>query len=322
MKLAGDHRFERAGVQDVWDALFDPEVLAAAMPGCEKLELVDGKLVGEMVIKVGPVSGKFSGTVAFADVVAPASYRMVIDGKGGPGFVNATAALTLTADGDGTRLTYDADAKIGGKLASVGERLVLASSRAIAKQSLDNLGTNIAIRIANRTGATPAAAPASTEPTTETPAPPTAPAAPSEAAIVAAATTPTTEPAAPAEAASASTTDTVTPAEAAIVAAATTPTEPAAPAEAASASAAAKTDAAGARSTDAAAKGDVEVAKAPATTPAASAEVAVTAPKQAYVKADAKALAATATKAALGAMWPYLVVAAAAIALVVWLLVR
>ncbi|MCW5802989.1 MAG: carbon monoxide dehydrogenase subunit G [Deltaproteobacteria bacterium] len=316
MKLAGDHRFERAGVQDVWDALFDPEVLAAAMPGCEKLELVDGKLVGEMVIKVGPVSGKFSGTVAFADVVAPASYRMVIDGKGGPGFVNATAALTLTADGDGTKLTYDADAKIGGKLASVGERLVLASSRAIAKQSLDNLGTNIAIRIANRTGATPAAAPASTEPTTETPAPPPAPAAPTEAAIVAAATTPTTEPAAPAEAASASAT------EAAIVAAATTPTEPAAPAEAASASAAAKTDAAGARSTDAAAKGDVEVSKAPDTTPAASAEVAVTAPKQAYVKADAKALAATATKAALGAMWPYLVVAAAAIALVVWLLVR
>ena len=60
MKLEGDYRFE-ASVQEVWDALFDPVILAAVMPGCEKLELVDGHYVGEIKIKVGPVLGKFTG---------------------------------------------------------------------------------------------------------------------------------------------------------------------------------------------------------------------------------------------------------------------
>ena len=62
MKLEGDYRFD-ATVKDVWDALFDPAVLAAALPGCEKLERVDGQVVGQMKIKIGPVSGSFTGKV-------------------------------------------------------------------------------------------------------------------------------------------------------------------------------------------------------------------------------------------------------------------
>ena len=62
MKLEGDYRFD-ATVKDVWDALFDPAVLAAALPGCEKLERVDGQFVGQMKIKIGPVSGSFTGKV-------------------------------------------------------------------------------------------------------------------------------------------------------------------------------------------------------------------------------------------------------------------
>lgn len=147
MKLAGDYRFD-APVKDVWDALFDPAVLAAAMPGCEKLERVDGQFVGEMKIKIGPVSGTFAGKVELADVEEPSRYRMVIDGRGSAGFVKATAKVELAPDGDGTRLRYDADAQVGGKIASVGERLIDASSRAIVKQSLDNLHENVKIRAA------------------------------------------------------------------------------------------------------------------------------------------------------------------------------
>ncbi|MEO8699107.1 MAG: carbon monoxide dehydrogenase subunit G [Kofleriaceae bacterium] len=147
MKLDGEYHFD-AGVQDVWDALFDTAVLAAALPGCEKLEEVDGVLVGAMTIKIGPISGKFTGKVSFEDKVEPTGYKMTIDGRGPQGFVKATATIGLAADGDGTKITYAADAQIGGKLASVGQRLIDASARAITKQSLDNLHENIKIRAA------------------------------------------------------------------------------------------------------------------------------------------------------------------------------
>src|SRR5512143_3822372 len=110
MKLAGDFLFE-APVQEVWDALFDPAVLAAAMPGCEKLELVDGRYVGEMNIKAGPVQGKFAGKVELKEQVPPEHYTMIVDGRGGPGFVKATATVALAADGDGTKIHYAADAQ-------------------------------------------------------------------------------------------------------------------------------------------------------------------------------------------------------------------
>src|SRR5262245_9414679 len=149
MKLAGDYLFD-APVQEVWNALFDPEILAAVMPGCEKLELVDGHDRGDLNVKVGPVQGKFTGTVDLKDTDEPRSYTMLIDGRGAPGFVKATAAVTLEPEGSGTRIRYDADAQVGGKVASVGQRLLEASARAIIKQSLEGLHENTRIRAASR----------------------------------------------------------------------------------------------------------------------------------------------------------------------------
>ena len=154
MKLEGDYRFD-AAVQDVWNALFDPAVLAAALPGCEKLDLVDGAYVGEMTIKVGPISGKFTGKVQLEDKVEPERYKMIVDGRGPQGFVKATATIALAADRDGTKLHYDADAQIGGKIASVGQRLIDASARAITKQALDNLHENIKRRVAQKAAEVP-----------------------------------------------------------------------------------------------------------------------------------------------------------------------
>jgi len=154
VKLEGDYRFD-AAVQDVWNALFDPAVLAAALPGCEKLDLVDGAYVGEMTIKVGPISGKFTGKVQLEDKVEPERYKMIVDGRGPQGFVKATATIALAADGDGTKLHYDADAQIGGKIASVGQRLIDASARAITKQALDNLHENIKRRVAQKAAEVP-----------------------------------------------------------------------------------------------------------------------------------------------------------------------
>ncbi|MBV9947032.1 MAG: carbon monoxide dehydrogenase subunit G, partial [Myxococcales bacterium] len=130
MKLEGDFVFE-APVEEVWKALFDPLVLAAAMPGCEKLERVGEQYQGDLHIKVGPVQGKFAGKVDLKDVDEPRSYTMLVEGRGAAGFVRATAAVTLEPEGEATVLHYVADAQVGGKIASVGQRLLEASARAI-----------------------------------------------------------------------------------------------------------------------------------------------------------------------------------------------
>jgi carbon monoxide dehydrogenase subunit G len=145
MKLEGDYVFE-APVQEVWDALMDPVVLAAVMPGCDKLELVDGAYVGELNIKIGPIQGKFAGKVDLKDVEEREGYSMTIDGRGAPGFVKATATVQIEAAGTNTKMLYNADAQVGGKIASVGQRLLDASAKAIAKQTLEGLHENIKVR--------------------------------------------------------------------------------------------------------------------------------------------------------------------------------
>jgi hypothetical protein len=177
MKLEGDYRFD-APAREVWDALFDTDILAAALPGCEKLERTDDMLVGDMTIKVGPITAKLTGKVKLEDIVEPTSYKMIIDGRGPQGFVNATATIALAADGDdATILKYSADANIGGKIASVGARLLDASARAVTKQSLENLHTNIKIRVgAKRMAAIPRID--VEKPVTPDPASPPAPAPP------------------------------------------------------------------------------------------------------------------------------------------------
>jgi uncharacterized protein len=154
MKLEGDYLFD-APMEEVWKALLDPVVLAATMPGCEKLDVVDGQYQGDLHIKVGPIQGKFSGKVDLKNMSPPTSYTMVVDGRGAPGFVKASALVKLEREGEQTRLRYDADAQVGGKIASVGQRLLEASARAITKQSLEGLHENIKIRVAAAKTASP-----------------------------------------------------------------------------------------------------------------------------------------------------------------------
>jgi carbon monoxide dehydrogenase subunit G len=116
------------------------------MPGCEKLELVDDAYVGDLNIKVGPVQGKFHGKVVLADVVKEQGYTMTVDGRGAPGFVKAKAAVKLTPEGAQTLMVYDADAQVGGRIASVGQRLIDSSARAIIKESLEGLNANVTAR--------------------------------------------------------------------------------------------------------------------------------------------------------------------------------
>lgn len=141
MKIAGEYTFD-ASRDMVWDALQNPEVLASIMPGCEKLELVgDNEYEGALKIKVGPVQGEFQGRVKLEDINPPESYSMTVNGQGAPGFVKGKGGLKLAAEGDQTVMTYEGEAQVGGRIASVGQRLLDSSAKSIIKQSLEGLNT-------------------------------------------------------------------------------------------------------------------------------------------------------------------------------------
>ncbi|MEO1481915.1 MAG: carbon monoxide dehydrogenase subunit G [Myxococcota bacterium] len=147
MKLAGDYTFD-APKKVVWDALLDPVVLASVLPGCDKLELVDGVYEGALNVKVGPVQGKFQGKVKLEDLRELEGYTMVVDGKGAPGFVKANATIQLTETDGKTNMSYESTAKVGGRVASVGQRLVEASAKAVIAQSLEGLNETMKQRAA------------------------------------------------------------------------------------------------------------------------------------------------------------------------------
>lgn len=149
MKIDGSYTF--AAPRDVvWPMLLDPQVLANVMPGCEKLEEIgENQYKGVLKIKVGPVQGKFNGKVTLTDINEPDSYNMDVDGKGPAGFVKGTGGLALADGEDGTTvMTYQGDAKVGGRIASVGQRLIDTSAKAIIRQSLDGLNQQIEARVA------------------------------------------------------------------------------------------------------------------------------------------------------------------------------
>jgi hypothetical protein len=135
MDLTGEYRIPAAR-QDVWEALNDPEVLKQCIDGCQELSKdSDTQFSAKVTAKVGPVKAKFSGKVTLSDLDPPNGYKISGEGQGGvAGFAKGGATVKLTEDGADTVLSYSANAEVGGKLASVGSRLV----EGVAKKQADD----------------------------------------------------------------------------------------------------------------------------------------------------------------------------------------
>ena len=148
MIVDGEHTFPGPR-QSVWDLLQDPEVLAKAMPGAQRLERT-GEWMYEGVIRigVGPVTAaEWRLTVAIHEPLPPASYVMQVDSKGPLGFTRGTANVELVEVEIGTRMLYRADLSIGGKVAGVGQRLLDQVAKMLTRKGLDALNEELERRL-------------------------------------------------------------------------------------------------------------------------------------------------------------------------------
>lgn len=134
MKIQGTSDIP-ASRERVWGAFLDPRILAQAIPGCEELqELGPGEYRARMKVGVAAIKGTFEGKVRLSDLDPPSTYRMMVEGSGGPGFVRGQAVMALSDVEGGTRVAYDADVQVGGLIASVGQRLLGGVSKMMLDQ--------------------------------------------------------------------------------------------------------------------------------------------------------------------------------------------
>ncbi|WP_135466143.1 CoxG family protein [Crenalkalicoccus roseus] len=146
MEMTGERRIP-APRQQVWEALNDPEVLRASIPGCESVERVaDDQFQARVAVKIGPMAAKFGGRVRLENINPPASYTITGEGNGGAmGFAKGGADVALQELGPAeTLLTYQVKAQVGGKMAQLGARLIDSTAKQMADQFFDRFSRHFA----------------------------------------------------------------------------------------------------------------------------------------------------------------------------------
>lgn len=136
-----DERDIKADRATVWAALLSAEVLRECVPGAQEVtgSPEDG-FEATVVQKVGPVKATFKGHVSLRDMVEQQSLTLSGEGKGGAaGFAKGEAHVTLQDSETGTRLVYEVEANVGGKLAQLGSRIVDGFAKKMADQFFANL---------------------------------------------------------------------------------------------------------------------------------------------------------------------------------------
>ncbi|HEX9444449.1 MAG TPA: carbon monoxide dehydrogenase subunit G [Candidatus Binatia bacterium] len=134
MKIEGSYAF-KAPRERVWQVLVDPKVMARCMPGCDGLKEV-GPDEYEAVMKVGvaSVKGTYKGKVSIKDKRPPEHYVLSGEGSGGPGFMKGDVVIDLEERGGETVLKYSTDAKVGGLIAGMGQRMIGGVAKMIVEQ--------------------------------------------------------------------------------------------------------------------------------------------------------------------------------------------
>ncbi len=153
MDMSGEYRIP-APRETVWQALNDPDILKAAIPGCQTLEKTsETEMTAKVVSKIGPVKATFKGSVTLSELDPPNGYHIAGEGKGGvAGFAKGGADVRLAEDGDETVLTYQAKAQVGGKLAQLGSRLLDSTAKKMANDFFANFTAHFSAEPAHEEG--------------------------------------------------------------------------------------------------------------------------------------------------------------------------
>jgi carbon monoxide dehydrogenase subunit G len=141
MNMTGEQRIA-APRQRVWEALNDPEILRASIPGCQSLEKgADDRFTATVEVKVGPIGARFKGTVSLADLKPPNGYTLMLEGNGGiSGSVKGSAKVRLSDDAAGTLVSYEAEAQVGGRMAQLGGPIIDATAKQLAGKFFGRFG--------------------------------------------------------------------------------------------------------------------------------------------------------------------------------------
>jgi uncharacterized protein len=124
MELKAQYVFH-APLTRVWEGLMDPQTLAACLPGCQRFEAIgDDEYRVRLTAGVAAITGTFDGTVRIADKDPERSYRLLVEGRGRPGFVNGESTITLALSDQAVVVDVAAQLTIGGLIAQVGQRLL------------------------------------------------------------------------------------------------------------------------------------------------------------------------------------------------------
>lgn len=179
MELNGQQRIA-APRQRVWEALNDPEVLRAAIPGCQSLDKEgDDRFAAVAEVKIGPIGARFKGAVTLSDIDAPNGYVISGQGNGGiAGSAKGRATVRLSDDGAGTLVSYTVAAEVGGRMAQLGGPIIDATAKQLAGKFFARFGEIVS---GEQAAAAPTAAPqaaATTAPAVTAPTPATAAPAP------------------------------------------------------------------------------------------------------------------------------------------------
>jgi uncharacterized protein len=139
MKIEGSQKID-APRDRIFAALVDPAILQKCIPGCEQMEKTgENQYKAKLTAGVGPVKGVFTATVSLQDIISPEHYKLVVEGKGQPGFVKGTGELNLKEEGAATEIQYTGDVNVGGLIASVGQRMIQATANMLAARFFKSL---------------------------------------------------------------------------------------------------------------------------------------------------------------------------------------
>tara|TARA_B100001971_G_scaffold81727_1_gene75422 strand:- start:524 stop:1108 length:585 start_codon:yes stop_codon:yes gene_type:complete len=132
MKLSGSYQINLEK-QKVWEALNNPEILKKSIPGCEKfIKNSDTEFTATATNKIGPFNASFTGDIELKQINAPNSYIIEGSGNSPVGFASGQAKVNLEDFEGGTKLSYEVEANVGGKIAQVGSRLIDMTAKKMA----------------------------------------------------------------------------------------------------------------------------------------------------------------------------------------------